>query len=587
MNTNLFTILKTRINILDVISRYTTLKKQGSYYKGLCPFHSEKTPSFTVSPHKEIFYCFACQEGGDVINFIQKVERCTPKEAAIHLAENYGIEIPVEFTNGTSTATSKSYYQVCTFFAQWCAEQLKTSPGALQYLEQRKIAHNTSIYFTLGYCPSGQLTIKKLLKSAQNKNILIDDLLEARIILRGNSNQLYSPFEDRLMFPIADHIGRFCGFGGRIIRSDDQRAKYYNSHDHALFSKGTILFGLSAARASMQQQSTVFLVEGYMDCIALVQAGYPNTVATLGTACTQQHLQTLARYAKKLVMIYDGDRAGQHAMIRVAQMSWNVNVSVSVVRLPENEDPASLIAQQKSFEGLIQQACDILMFVIQEYAAGFTQQTIPERLNALNTILMHVAAVADPLKQDMLLQDIAALSSIPLQILKKSLHTKKIDDMSQGEPEKIVKKNTSLPATTRIDQQLLVALLLNVDLFDDPQELLFIKKYLTEPLNTLYKHYEEQVAFLQSSVFTVILGGMEEEERSLMTRLMLEHEESIQSNREHIIQAFYKKQWKTLINNVKMRLMYPQHTIDDTATAHDIMHEYETVKKLMARKGLL
>jgi len=310
---NLFGYIKGKIAILDVIGTYTTLKKAGLYWKGTCPFHHEKTASFTVSPHREIFYCFGCHAGGDAITFIAKAENCSPMEAIKLLVDRYGLTLPdnlVTDTDSSSLQDKKRYYELCQQVAHWCASNLAKSPVALSYLLERGMDKTTIEKFNIGYFPGGLLSIKNLIASMQKQNILATDLIEAHIITPGKS-VLYSPFEERILFPIKDHLGRFCGFGGRIFKPQDDRAKYYNSRENDYFNKGSLLFGLDVAKASIQQEGSVFLVEGYTDCIAMAKHGFINTVATLGTACTIEHLKILSRYAHTLLIVYDADRAGQ------------------------------------------------------------------------------------------------------------------------------------------------------------------------------------------------------------------------------------------------------------------------------------
>ena len=339
---NLFSYIKQRISILEVVGEYATLKKAGLYWKGCCPFHHERTPSFTVSPHKEIFYCFGCHVGGDVISFIGKIEHCSPLEAARHLAERHRIELPADINwekSSDDQEAKNAYYKTCAVFAAWCEKELQKNTPARRYIAERKITEHSIKEFSLGYCPA---SLKSLLSYAKDQNILAQNLKEAHIVMEGKQG-LYSPFEERIIFPIRDHIGRFVGFGGRIFKEGDDRAKYYNSHDHALFNKGTTLFGLDRAKKAISQQEEAFLVEGYTDLIIMNQYGYTTTVATLGTACTQEHLNLLARYAQRLYIMYDGDAAGQNAIIRLAQLCWNAAIEPFVIFLNSQDDPATFL----------------------------------------------------------------------------------------------------------------------------------------------------------------------------------------------------------------------------------------------------
>ena len=228
---NLFSQVKTNLPILDVVGEYTKLKKAGTYWKATCPFHQEKTASFTVSPHKEIFYCFGCNKGGDLIAFIAAAENCTQLEAAQHLIDRYHLEVPATIakTNTPNTDEKNRYFDLCQSVALWCHDTLKKSPAAINYLHERGFDDKNIDLFLLGYFPEGLKAIRSFVSSLRSKAILLSDLTAARIIAESR-NVLYSPFEGRIIFPIKDHLGRFCGFGGRIFKQQDKRAKYYNSH---------------------------------------------------------------------------------------------------------------------------------------------------------------------------------------------------------------------------------------------------------------------------------------------------------------------------------------------------------------------
>jgi DNA primase len=361
----------TKVSILDVVNEYTNLKQAGNYWKGHCPFHNGKTASFTVSEAKGIFYCFGCHAGGDAISFIAKIEQCSQLEAArIKIAERHGIELPADLiTKGNENTISEQirYHDLVKLVALWCHEQLTKTPAALDYLLKLGITKETMRLFTLGYFPGWHLCVEELLFQILNQGFLVQDLLAAGILMESktvlhspfdlhSAFDLHSPFEERIIFPIKDPVLRFCGFGGRIFKPADERPKYYNSREHSHFNKGSMLFGLDIAKKSMQHTEQAFLVEGYTDCISMVQHGYHNTIATLGTECTLEHLKILARYIKQLYVVYDGDRAGNEAMIRLTSLCWQVSLELKVINLPDQEDPASFLSKGSSLTELIANA---------------------------------------------------------------------------------------------------------------------------------------------------------------------------------------------------------------------------------------
>lgn len=420
---NIFTHLKSHLSIGDVIGQYTTLKRAGLYLKGRCPFHHEKTASFTISPHIGIFYCFGCHETGDVIAFIAKVEQCSQIDAVRFLADRYGIELPDNeaWNKSSTTLDQKTHYEhICQAMAEWCHEQLAKTPLILQYLAKRGFNKLSVQTFLVGYLPGGPNAIKQLLFDMKKKNILAQDLLEANILSEGKI-ALYSPFEDRLLFPIKDALGRVCGFGGRTFKNNDARPKYYNSRESDFFSKGSLLFGLHEAKKTIQETGLVYLVEGYTDCIAMAQHGYSNTVATLGTACTMAHLKLLSRYAHHVSILYDSDAAGKQAILRLAQMCWQANMELQVITLPEGQDPAAFLAEQSNLAPYIAQAQDIFVFFIQSLGDNFSTKPLTQKMTIIRTLLETIKHVQDPLKQDILLQKASQHLEMPVSVLKNEL----------------------------------------------------------------------------------------------------------------------------------------------------------------------
>ena len=349
---SLFKFVKDNVAILDVISAYTTLKQAGHYWKGCCPFHSEKTASFTVSPHKNIFYCFGCHIGGDAIAFIEKIENCTPLQATEFLVERFSLTVPEELLSKDhgkkvkQADEKKQYWDLCAYTALWCHQQLLKSESLQKYFAQRGIGANSINSFLLGFFPSGQYALKSLIDFVKTHNYLLDDLLAANIV-SVTKGTIFSPLEDRIIFPIKDHLGRYCGFGGRIFKENDTRPKYYNSKENPYFSKGSLLFGFDLAKKNIQQTGTTFLVEGYIDCLAMVQHGFTNTIATLGTACNLDHLKTIARYSQSLYVLFDGDSAGQKAMLRLTELAWHVNLDLKGGTLAPCRRPCFIFSQKR------------------------------------------------------------------------------------------------------------------------------------------------------------------------------------------------------------------------------------------------
>jgi DNA primase len=591
---NLFSYLKTRVAILDVISEYATLKKAGLYWKGQCPFHSEKTASFTVSPHKEIFYCFGCHVGGDVIAFIARKEQCTQLEAAKHLIERYHIELPSTLAGevGSSSSTDeKHYYYMCQKVAEWCHEQLLKSAEAFSYLAKRDITKKSIEHFSIGYMPGGLSHIKRFCQDMAKHNILVDDLLQAHILSKGK-NVLFSPFEERIMFPITDHLGRYCGFGGRVFKPNDTRPKYYNSHENEHFAKGHLLFGLDKAKKDIQKSGTVFLVEGYTDCVAMAQYGYGNTVATLGTACTVDHLIALSRYAQQLYVLYDGDNAGQQAILRIGQLCWQASIDMKVIRLPATEDPASFLSKHTELEPFIKSAIDIFAFFIETLGIDFAQQTLGQKLQVTRKILEMIQKIDEPLKQDILLQNASKHLEIPFDSLKRELIR-----LAGGPRANTIRANPGITQTQAppfmestgsvapLENKIFFSILNNIQLINKANEE-FLIGYLPHPLCDILKKLQDEKKRVPNLGFIQFFETLDQTDQQLVSKTILENQEEIQPGLfEQLLTQLQKKHWKLIVNNIKIKLEAAKHLGNDAEIAA-LMRDFADLKKKVIGKML-
>jgi len=421
---SLFAFIKQQVPIVQEVGRYVRLRSAGSYLKGSCIFHKETDASFTVSPDKGIFYCFGCHATGDVISFIARAENIGPLEAAKHLIETHGLKVPEEIlrssgSHGKGSEERASYFAVHKYVADWAHAQLRSHAGAYEYVRSRGISEGSIDQYAIGYFPSSPRAVQQLLQGAVRDGILAKDLIEAGIFYDNTkSSQLKSPFEDRILFPITDALGRVCGFGGRIFVPNDERAKYYNSKESPFFQKGSLLFGYTNAKKSMQERKAVFLVEGYTDCVLMAQFGYTNTVATLGTACTAEHLQLLARSVERVFVMYDGDAAGRKATLRLAQLCWQFNIELLVISLPFKVDPAAYLARTGTLAAVLPKAEDIFTFFVAATTEEFAQKSLAEKMRIIEDIIEVMVRVTDMVKREILLQQLSGAVGIPLGVLR-------------------------------------------------------------------------------------------------------------------------------------------------------------------------
>jgi DNA primase len=574
-----FDIIKANLPILQVIQDYSKLKKAGIYWKGPCPFHSETNASFTVSPHKEIFYCFGCHAGGDVISFIARAENCSQLDAAKFLIERYSIAVPENILTASSPQEHEErdmYLRIYEAVAVWAQEQLAHTALAKTYLINRGISQKSCSLFMLGYFPGGLQAVNTFMKAMRTHNIIAKDLVEANILIEGK-NIFYSPFEERILFPIRDHMGRCCGFGGRTFKEHDERPKYYNSKESALFAKGSLLFGLNVAKKAIQEKGITFLVEGYTDCIAMVQNGYPNTVATLGTACTIEHLKQIGRHAHTIHMLYDGDAAGQKAIVRLAELCWQTSLELKVITLPETEDPASFLAKNTSLEPLINDAQDIFFFLLNAMGKDFHAKPLNEKLTNIRKFISIIKSIDDQLKQDLLLNQAARVFDLPFQTLKhemstgKSAHTQPIETTTHKEASLTLEGYT-------LEKKILSAIINNSALLTEDTKL-YLTTYLPKPLTAVFSKLCSAKSSPGGVNFGQFFGTLSEEEKSMVSRLMLDEETQITDETfRSLMQHMHRKYWRLFTVTIKKRLAEARAEGNQEVISH-LVEEFAAVKK--------
>ncbi len=357
--------LLTRTDIVQIIDQRVPLKKKGSEYSACCPFHDEKTPSFTVSPAKQFYHCFGCGAHGTAVGFLMEYDHLDFVESIENLAEQAGVEVPRETNHFEKPKQDYSQlYLALDKASLFFQQQLKTSETAVAYMKNRGFTGETAKNYAVGYAPAGW---DNLIQN-MDKDFSEDTLLTAGLITRKDNGKVYDKFRERIMFPILDTRGRTIGFGGRVI--DDGQPKYLNSPETPVFHKGKTLYGMYEARKYSQRMDSLIVVEGYMDCVALAQQGFTNVVATLGTATTREHLQILFRSVKHVIVCFDGDNAGRKAAWKALQQAMSVirdDLRMEFLFLPEGEDPDSYVSKigKKCFAEFLQGAQPLSQYLIQ------------------------------------------------------------------------------------------------------------------------------------------------------------------------------------------------------------------------------
>jgi DNA primase len=352
--------IKNRLNIIDVISEYVPLKKAGQNWKGLCPFHSEKTPSFTVSPSKQIFYCFGCSSGGDIFTFIMKHENISFQESLGILAKKAGVQLRKTQKHAAASGVKEhmlGLHKDASVFYQQC---LQKSPKALAYLKKRGITGEVQNLFSLGYAPGKWDSLFSYLRK---KKFEAEKIRKAGLAVQG-SKGYYDTFRDRIIFPIFSLSGDIIAFGGRVM--DDSVPKYLNSPETPIFHKSGVLYGLNRAKEPVRKKEHAILVEGYLDVISTHMHGFDNSVAPLGTAITPEHGQLLKRLTQDVVLIFDGDLSGVKAAKNGISVLLESGLNVTVLEMPEGEDPDSFLKKRgkEAFSELLEHSVSIVDFFV-------------------------------------------------------------------------------------------------------------------------------------------------------------------------------------------------------------------------------
>lgn len=359
--------IRNAADIVDVISSRVLLKKAGKDYTGLCPFHSEKTPSFTVSPTKQIFHCFGCGTGGTIFNFLMLYENMTFLEAVETLSRQYGVALPSRKMTDREKKQMSEREQLLAInrkAMEFYKEKLFKSPegeNARRYIKQRKTQRELIDTFKLGFAPDGWDGLAKFLTRSKIPMAMAE---KAGLVVPRKSNGYYDRFRNRIIFPISDTTDQVIGFGGRVM--DDAKPKYLNSPETPVYNKSRILYGLHAAREKCRREESVFVVEGYFDLLSMHQFGIGNSVATLGTSLTREHIRRLKGYAKKAFLVFDSDEAGVKAAHRTTGTFMDEGMEAAVVLLPAGHDPDSFLFEHgadKFFE-VVERALGLIDFQI-------------------------------------------------------------------------------------------------------------------------------------------------------------------------------------------------------------------------------
>ncbi|OGP57386.1 MAG: DNA primase [Deltaproteobacteria bacterium RBG_13_52_11b] len=431
--------IRERSNILEVVSDYVTLKKAGKNHRGLCPFHSEKTPSFMVNEEKQIFHCFGCGAGGNVFTFLMKAGNLTFPQAVEELAKRYGIRLPSREPSPAQkreVEKKEVLFQInriaCDYFHDLLTRRREGEIGR-RYLSQRGAKDEMIEEHRLGYAPDAW---NGLVGHLQEKKVRLEFASELGLIFPKKKGGWYDAFRGRILFPIFDVHGRIVGFGGRLIGQGEP--KYLNSPESTIYHKGEILYGLQAAKSSIQEKDSVMIAEGYFDLLALHQNGFKQSVATLGTALTPHHIRTLKRYTKNLVTLFDSDEAGAKANLRSLPLFLEEEVAAKAIFLPKGQDPDEFLRKgnSKEFERRAAGAVPLIDFFFEWLLKNHDMKSIEGKVKVAQEGLGMIGRIPNPIRRNFYKKALAERLNVPQSFLDEAPSSRKTGSFEEGKASK-------------------------------------------------------------------------------------------------------------------------------------------------------
>jgi len=415
--------IRSAADIVDIISEFVQLRKRGKNFIGLCPFHSEKTPSFTVSEDKQIFHCFGCHAGGNIYKFLMEYEKISFIEAIQEVAARVGINLEYEVDTTGKDSEQEILYELNIQAARYFSDNLLNSPAgeiARKYFQERKIKPQIMRAFGLGHALNGW---ENFVEYAKSQKIDLERAIQLGLIGQQNDGRLFDKFSDRIIFPIFSANGRVIAFAGRILENKEGAAKYLNSPESMIYVKGRVLYGLSFSKDEIRKLDKAILVEGYMDLISLYQNGIKNVVAVSGTALTEDQVQLLSRYTKNVVLLFDADTAGIKASMRSIELLLKRDIEVKIATLPSGEDPDSYINKfgKDEFDELIRKAQNFLEYQTAYYESQHYFEDHNKTAEAIRELVKLLALIEDELKRNLLLKSIAKKFNLREKLLETEL----------------------------------------------------------------------------------------------------------------------------------------------------------------------
>ncbi|MDD3653406.1 MAG: DNA primase [Desulfotomaculaceae bacterium] len=521
--------VRLRSDIVEVVSRYVQLKKKGKYFTGLCPFHQDRTPSFTVTPDKQIFHCFGCNTGGNVFKFLMLKENLTFVEAVSLLAEQAGIavssnESPAEREREHKWRRLRQINSLAMDYYYYIRQRHDAAARARKYLAERGISGDILERFMVGYALPDWDSLLLYLKK---KGYQAQEVAEAGLAVKTENGKYYDRFRQRIILPIWDAIGRVVGFGGRIL--DHSLPKYINTPETALFSKGNLLYGLHLARGAIREKGFVVIMEGYMDVISAHRYGITNAVASLGTSLTREQGRLLTSYNKNIVVAYDADVAGVAATMRGLDLLQELGCHVRVVNIPDGKDPDEFLQKQgyEPWENLINQAPSLIEYKLQQAVSKKQVRTVSDKLEVMRKVFPSLSVITSEVEVEENLKVMAGLlNSSPETIAGEFKRYKANKRKKWTYPDNIAKNkhnilnNTKKPsAQEKAEAGLLRLIIEDPSLVVTIQEKLGPEPFSNNSYHKIFKHLHEAI---NKPVyhFAELFNYLEDDEQTLLSYLL-------------------------------------------------------------------
>jgi len=587
--------IKNRLNIVDIVGEYVRLTKAGANYKGLCPFHNEKSPSFMVNEEKQIFHCFGCSKGGDIYGFLMEIEGVDFREALKVLAEKAGVKLTNTYTKQKDSDVPDRSLEILELATKFYQKQLLDGEGrkkALPYLQERGLSLESMQTFRLGYVPEGWNAIENFLTGRGYTRQEIEKT--GLLVQKEGVSRFYDRFRNRILFPITDILGRVIGYSARALPGDNEsQAKYINTPETHVYHKSKVLYGISQAKQSIKRSNEVLIVEGNMDVIAMHQVGFQNVVAVSGTALTQQHIQILKRYTKNLTLFFDMDEAGQEAAKKSAILGFQNELNISIVSITQEKDAADLVqTNPEALKESVQKKKSAMEYFLQALIATHDINKPEEKKNLVLEALQLVHAFRNEVEKDAWIKKIAdsVQSSIEsvLSVYKQLESSEKKWNQAPDKQKDVLEA----PVQSRINilcDQISGTMLVSENLWKMGMD--FLKKYTEKEkgyieMHTLLRSVESlgETCHFDFEEFRTMLESESLRAQAQQIFFRYKYEESSQGDMKEVSEEVLKDQLKGNFRElkreiVKERLNQLMHDIKKTEESGD-----KATKEMLSRE---